>query len=285
MPPRKNTKTKKPSPKSKTKAKNSVRKRPEDFIRKRKIRFALIRANKIFRIILLVIFLIIIVWSSFFGGYEVIRSAVRKVVAVTTNAIGLEVEEIEIVGNQVVSSEEIVNAVRTTTEFKEIPILLLDLEDLQRSITSVGWVNAAKIRIKLPSTLIVEVTERKPSFIWQSGGRIWLSDNKGNLISSKITAGNMELPVVVGNDAKDISELYSIVSTAPNLLDNVTGAKKVGNRRWDITLKKTIKVKLPEKDAIAAWKKLAELDRKNGLLSKTISYVDMRIENQVITGF
>ena len=83
---------------------------------------------------------------------------------------------------------------------------------------------------------------------------------------------------------KDIPQLNKILNSSKKLTDLVSGASKVGGRRWDITLSNGIKVKLPEQDPITSWKKLSELQDKEALFSKRINYIDMRIEGQLITG-
>ncbi len=267
------------------KKKKVILKQPEDFIRKRKIRFAINRSLKIFQIFLLVNLGIFLIWCFLFGGDEIVIKNLKNIIAKQTIKLGFELEQLEISGNKTVNHNDIVNAVYNASDYSEIPILMLDLEEVQKNISEVGWVDKANLRIKLPNTLEIEIVERKPSFIWVQDGKFSLADIRGNLISYKVTIENQNLPIVKGKDSKkEISELYDIISVSPELKNLVTSAVKIGNRRWDVELKKSIKVKLPENDAINAWRKLAELNKKNNLLSKKISYIDMRIENQLVTG-
>ncbi|MDX1949560.1 MAG: cell division protein FtsQ/DivIB [Rickettsiales bacterium] len=273
--------------KQKPKKKKKVNlKKPEDFIRKRKIRFAVNRSLKIFQITLLVFFAIFLIWCFLFDGYSKVVRKVKNEIAEKTIKLGLELEKVEISGNKTVNHNDIINAIYDAVDYSEIPILMLDLEEVQKNISEVGWVDKANLRIKLPNTLEVEIIERKPSFIWVQDGKFSLSDIRGNLITYKVTPENQNLPTIKGKDSKrEISEIYDIISSSPELHKMVTSAMKIGNRRWDVELKKSIKVKLPETNAISAWKKLSELNKKNNLLSKKISYIDMRIENQLVTGF
>ena len=70
---------------------------------------------------------------------------------------------------------------------------------LQVSLESLTTVAAARVDVRLPSTLAVTLDERVPVLIWQVGARRYLADRGGTLfamLSDKTLVGAAGLPVV-----------------------------------------------------------------------------------------
>jgi cell division protein FtsQ len=86
----------------------------------------------------------------------------------------------------------------------------------------------------------------------------------------------------VGDDApKHVAELLALLDSAPNIKPEVVAAVRVGDRRWNLKLKRDIVVMLPEVSPVAAWKRFDVLVTRDALLSKAIRSVDMRMEDRV----
>jgi len=268
------------------KKKSYSKRKAEDYILKRRLKFAFSRFLKIFYIILAIAVISAGIWILKYDGYQKINDYSYKKLTGFFISLGLQIERVEIEGNKIVPkdiiSKKIIESLGDVTQKS---LILISLNRLESDITAIGWIDATEIRRKLPGTLIVRVTERKPSIIWQHQGNLWLGDTKGNLLTNKIERKYIYLPVVIGqNPENDVPELFSITSASKNLAELVTGASKIGNRRWDIMLNNGIRIMLPERRPAGSWKKLEELQQKNRLFSKSINYIDMRIEGQLITG-
>jgi cell division protein FtsQ len=90
------------------------------------------------------------------------------------------------------------------------------------------------------------------------------------------------LPVIVGDDApKHVQEFAALLEKVPSLAQEVVAAVRVGERRWNVQLKRDITVMLPEREPEAAWQRFATLVQSDALLSKAIRSVDMRMEDRV----
>ncbi len=59
-------------------------------------------------------------------------------------------------------------------------------------------------------------------------------------------------------------------------------AVRVGGRRWNVQLDDSIEVKLPEDDAAGAWTRLAEVERKQGILKRDLAAVDLRLPDRLV---
>ena len=59
-------------------------------------------------------------------------------------------------------------------------------------------------------------------------------------------------------------------------------AVRVGGRRWNVHFAHGIDVKLPEEDPEAAWRRLAEYQRRYGVLDKPIRILDLRLSDRLM---
>ena len=134
------------------------------------------------------------------------------------------------------------------------PIMELNLTRAKSRLESLPWVRSAEIQRRLPDTVIVRLTERRPVALWQQGDVYTLIDIDGVEIFADI-AGFERLPVVVGETApKAVDELFRITAAAPELAPLVRAAARVGERRWNLYLHVTARngvegevvVRLPE---------------------------------------
>jgi cell division protein FtsQ len=268
------------------KKKSYSKRKPEDYRFQRKLKFTISRISKIAQILMIILSLAFFGWLYKFGGYEKTSNFIYSQATSFFIGLGLKIESVEIEGNKTVSSDQLLEIIfNSLGDISQNSIILIDLEKLKKDILEIGWIESVSIRKKLPSTIIINITERSPKVIWQSKGQIWLADDKGNLLTQKMEKKYLDLPVIIGqNSIKDIPEIYQIINSSKKLSKMVLNATKLGSRRWDINLNNNLKVKLPEKNATEAWKNLEYLEAKNSLFSKRINYIDMRIEGQLITG-
>lgn len=272
--------------KNKKKKKSYHAKKTEDFIFRRKLRFFFQKVFKLLQLFLLVAVLGVIAWIGLFGGDKIAFPYINLKANIALVKLGLGVTDVEIDGNKIVETQTITDQVLEYIGNPETTsIVLLGLNDLEQQIKKIGWIDKANIRKKFPGSIIIKIVERKPSAIWQNNNKIYLSDSSGNLITDKVGNEYLDLPVIVGkNSVEEVPDFFDIIVSSAYLYSMVDKGKRVGNRRWDIILENGIMIKLPEKDPKKAWKKLAETEKEKNILSKNIKYIDLRIENQLVTG-
>ena len=91
------------------------------------------------------------------------------------------------------------------------------------------------------------------------------------------------LPVINGIDSeKHAAKFLNILSSEPNLFHQVWAITYIGKRRWNVSLRSGVKIKLPEKSPSEAWAKLSEIDRNESLLSREIDIIDLRKDGYII---
>jgi len=169
-----------------------------------------------------------------------------------------------------------------------MPLLSIDLRQLQVKIEALPWVKQADISRILPGGLSIKVTERVPYALSQHDGRVVLIDRQGAEITDRALASFSDLMLVVGTvTPAELGLLQTQKAKSPELASRVQSAVRVGNRRWDVIFDNGVRVKLPADDAkpygiAEAWDKFIELDRSQQLLSREVSVIDMRQADKLI---
>lgn len=193
---------------------------------------------------------------------------------------GLALKEVKVQGRGETAIADILTAVHAN---RGDPILGVDIDAVRERLEDLPWIVKAGVERQFPDQLIVSVTEAEPMALWQRNQKLFLVSRDGDVIETANIAKYSNLLIVVGEDApKRAQALFDILAQTPELRPHVTAAVLVGKRRWNIRMDNDIDVKLPEDGAAEAWKRFADLNQQNDLLSKDITVVDMRQPDRVV---
>lgn len=221
------------------------------------------------------------VWS---GGLErawteAQRAAEQGVVHLTAE-LGLTVGEVFVEGRERTSLE----ALREVLGVRRgQAIVSVDLDEVRARVEALPWVRAAAIERRLPDSLYVRIAERRPLALWQRDGKLALIDQEGVVIYKRAGQEFAALPVVVGADAPaHAARLLDMLASERTLKDQVRAAVRVGGRRWNLRLRSGIEVRLPEEGAEKAWQRLADEERRHGLLGRDVIAVDLRFPDRLV---
>ena len=222
------------------------------------------------------------------GGVELWRSGVvgesvdearRLAIAASLDA-GLMVREIYVVGRGNASLEMLRQALAIE---RGDAILALDLQAARRRLEALSWVAAASVERHLPDTLFVRIVEHRPMALWQHQGRMALVDSRGVVLTESSLQRFATLPLAVGEGAPgQLPALLAVLAAEPEMAARVTAVTWVGRRRWNLDIDGRIKVKLPEGDAAAAWRRLAQMQRRDRILDRALSVLDLRHSDRVV---
>lgn len=110
----------------------------------------------------------------------------------------LDVDRIAVGGADAVRDAEVLRSSQLATG---LPMLFLDIDEAERSISALPWVKSARVRRDWPATVRVHVTPRVPAAVVPTdGGRVALIDANGHVTgwatSSTIIGGSAGLPHV-----------------------------------------------------------------------------------------
>jgi cell division protein FtsQ len=211
------------------------------------------------------------------GGVRSAWNGVNQQLVAWSGQAGLVVRDVFVEGRRRTSPE----ALRTQLGIDlGMPLLALDTAATKERLEQLAWVEEASVARMLPDTVQIRLLERQPLALWQHDGRFDVIDRAGAVIERALNVRRDEyrhLRVVVGDGAPESSaRLFALLSTEPALSRRVVAATRVGDRRWNLHLDNRVEVWLPEQDAVAAWRVLAQKARDQALLDRAVSVIDLR---------
>ncbi len=163
------------------------------------------------------------------------------------------------------------------------PILGFSLAAARQRVESLAWVQSAVVERRLPDTVLVVLTEKRPFALWQHDGRFSVIDRDGDTVTERHVRAYRALPLVVGPGAPArAAGLFDALAGLPGIGRRVAAAVRVGGRRWNLVLKDGTTIELPDNHAPVALARLAALDAKYALLDRPLAVVDMRLGDRLV---
>jgi cell division protein FtsQ len=108
----------------------------------------------------------------------------------------------------------------------------IDLTDIRQRVEAFNWVREARVSRRLPDTLVVSITERVPTAIWQHDQELFLVDSDGEVLTEVALDAMPDLPLIIGPQANhQVAGFETLMDRAPALRPMLAGATWVGNRR------------------------------------------------------
>jgi len=201
-----------------------------------------------------------------------------------TAGTGLLVREIVIEGRSLTPEGMLRAALGVSRGDK---LLGFSLEAARSRIERLTWVQHATVERRLPGTIVVQITERRPYAVWQTGGRFVLIDRAGQIVADqdpvKDAAAFAVLPLVVGPGAPEYAAvLLDELASRPELRARVVAAIRVGERRWNLRLSNGADVLLPEGAEAPAMTRLMELHTTQALLDRPLQSLDLRLPDRLV---
>ena len=216
--------------------------------------------------------------SSAYGAY--IGGHADDIVQNITARTGFAVDQIKVVGNRQTSEIDILDRLELDGWTS---LIGFDAEAARERIDTLPWVEVAAVRKVYPHTLEVRVEEREPFALWQQGAELSVIERSGTVIAPFSGGKQALLPLIIGTGAPaKAPDFLAKVQKFPELASRVKGYIRIGERRWDLKLENGITVKLPEDGEDQAIAELVRMDHDNGLLTRDIAAVDMRISDRLV---
>ncbi|MGB1894472.1 MAG: cell division protein FtsQ/DivIB [Candidatus Puniceispirillaceae bacterium] len=195
-------------------------------------------------------------------------------------ARGFTPTTIKITGRNHTGKQEIVEIVN---QMKGKSILAIDLTSLRADILTLGWVEDAVIIRTLPDMLEIRLSERQPVALLQTTNGHQLVDAGGTVITGANPEDFSHLVVASGAGAAErVSLIIDILRSEPELFADVWAVQYVSQRRWDIHMRSGLTVRLPERDPVLAWSRLAKLEQETAITERDLAAIDLRVPGQLI---
>jgi cell division protein FtsQ len=207
--------------------------------------------------------------------------SMRERLGDATAMMGLRVRDVVIEGRRKTPEELLRGAIGVE---EGDPILAYSVAEARARIESIRWVREATVTRRLPDTIVVTLTERRPFAVWQHEGKFVLIDRDGQLVTdSDVGTFSGELPLVVGEGAPAAAAaLIDALAARPEIQSRVQAAVRVGDRRWNLRLTNGMDVLLPEGADAPALRRLAELQDSHQLLDRPLRTIDLRLPDRLV---
>jgi cell division protein FtsQ len=196
--------------------------------------------------------------------------------------LGFTVERVEILG---IDRMERLPVYAVALDQPSMAMPNVDIDQIRERVEALAWVQEARVSRRLPDTLVVSITERSPSAIWQHDQRLFLVDSDGAVLEEVPLDAMPDLPLIVGPRAnRQVASFEALMDRAPALKPMLAGATWVGNRRWDLRFQSGETLALPEghEDAARALVRFARMDGVTGLLGEGFRRFDMRVPDRFV---
>lgn len=196
--------------------------------------------------------------------------------------LGFAVERVEIQG---IDQMERLPVYAVALDQPSMAMPNVDIAEIRERVEALSWVQEARVSRRLPDTLVVSITERTPTAIWQHEQQLYLVDGEGAVLEEVPLDAMPDLPLIIGPRANhQVANFEALMERAPALRPMLSGATWVGNRRWDLRFQSGETLALPEgeEDAARALVRFARMDGVTGLLGEGFRRFDMRVPDRFV---
>lgn len=201
----------------------------------------------------------------------------------------LHIATISVTGRRLTSEDALMQALGTSVGQ---PIFGFSVKAARDRIDRLPFVDHVVVERHMPDTVVVQLTERSPFAVWQDHGRFTLINRDGAAVADQTMVGPgneknaqafLQLPLVVGDGANVAAgELIDALGQQPVVRDFVVAAVRVGDRRWNLSLKDGTTVMLPEGHDPEALARLARYQGDMRLLERPVISIDMRLPDRMV---
>lgn len=230
--------------------------------------------------------IIFFIWFKQTEDYQKLHKIVSSVFDTSQTTSGMVLENILLDGHKYTPKEEILAAVTGNESDGKIyigyPMLKIDLWHIKNNLEQLTWIKHAAVTRQLPSTLSISVLEREPMALWQNDGKISLIDSDGEVIHEQNLDKFSNMIILVGKNVPfHASHFLKFISGDPLVASMISSGTLVNGRRWNITLRNGILIKLPEDNPEYSWEYLIKKQQESKILESDVKTIDLRIEKKM----
>jgi cell division protein FtsQ len=222
-----------------------------------------------------------VAWTGLVAGghYDAFVEREGRPLDAFARIAGFGLERVTIAGLQQLREDEIL---RDGGLDARKSLAFLSVAEVRDRLAAMPLVGAVSVRKIYPHELLVTITEREPSALWQKDGEVFVISADGTVIDRMRDGRFASLPLVVGEGANTRTREYlALVEAAGPLKGRIRAGTLVSGRRWTLKLD-GVDVRLPETGAAEAMARLVRLEDEAKVLEKDIIAVDLRMPDRLV---
>ena len=240
------------------------------------------RRKKIYfpTILILLFFLITIIYILFFYDQKIIKQF-NSIIENYSDKYQYSLSVVNINGLNNINEDEILNLIKP---YKGSSIFLIPIKKIANKISQNNWVKSINIQSNYKDTIEINIDESKPIGIYTTGiQNILFSDDLK--ILENIANNEKRFSALIKFEGKNsLHESIKLIDSFPDdFIQYVDKAFLINQRRWDLELKNSILLKLPEnniKEALENYKKIYINFSNEELIE--IESIDLRMKKKII---
>ena len=240
------------------------------------------RRKKIYfpTILTLLFFLITVIYILFFYDQKIIKQF-NSIIENYSDKYQYSLSVVNINGLNNINEDEILNLIKP---YKDSSIFLIPIKKIAKKISQNNWVKSINIQSNYKDTIEINIDESKPIGIYTTGiQNILFSDDLK--ILENIANNEKRFSALIKFEGKNsIHESIKLIDSFPDdFIQYVDKAFLINQRRWDLELKNSILLKLPEnniKEALENYKKIYINFSNEELIE--IESIDLRMKQKII---
>ena len=190
-----------------------------------------------------------------------------------------EIKQIKVIDSQQSKETDIREKISNLSD----NLLLLDKQILQNEIEQVPWVKRANIKKIFPNKIQVQVIENDPYAIFLNEGVPFLIDLDGTIIT-QISDQSIDTSMIQILGEKANENLESIIKSInihfPELINDIKSLEYIELRRWNMKLKRDLKIKFPDEKIDQSIINLKRLFVEQNVSESNIVEIDLRIHGR-----
>ena len=240
------------------------------------------RRKKIYfpTILILLFFLITVIYILFFYDQKIIKQF-NSIIENYSDKYQYSLSVVNINGLNNINEDEILNLIKP---YKGSSIFLIPIKKIAKKISQNNWVKSINIQSNYKDTIEINIDESKPIGIYTTGiQNILFSDDLK--ILENIANNEKRFSALIKFEGKNsLHESIKLIDSFPDdFIQYVDKAFLINQRRWDLELKNSILLKLPEnniKEALENYKKIYINFSNEELIE--IESIDLRMKKNII---
>ena len=240
------------------------------------------RRKKIYfpTILILLFFLIIVIYIFLFYDQKIFKQF-NSIIENYSDKYQYSLSVVNINGLNNINEDEILNLIKP---YKDSSIFLIPIKKIANKISQNNWVKSINIQSNYKDTIEINIDESKPIGIYTTGiQNILFSDDLK--ILENIANNEKRFSALIKFEGKNsLHESIKLIDSFPDdFIQYVDKAVLINQRRWDLELKNSILLKLPEnniKEALENYKKIYINFSNEELIE--IESIDLRMKKKII---
>jgi cell division protein FtsQ len=217
----------------------------------------------------------VLVTGVFAGGH--VKRAVNAI-GQAANAVvadaGFGITSVRLGGNHRTQPGDILTALGFQ---QEESIFAADVQAARTRLLALPWVFDAEVRRQYPDSISVNIVERLPFALWQTGNGLYVVERSGRTITIAQGSQFPHLPLLIGDGAPEAAaDLVDAIALHRAVNARLKAMQRVSERRWNLILDGNVVVQLPEEDWQRQLDTLEHLIVDKGVLERDISEIDLR---------